>query len=967
LQRRDWANIATRWAAWTTLLLALALTAVAWRFAHQRAAQEAQADLQIRGSALASRIEERMLAYEQLLRGGVGLFAAAGGEVSRRDWRVFVDSLGLQSLPGIEGIGFARQLAPNEVAAHESSIRDAGYPGYRVFPEGERDLYSAIVLLEPFHGRNQRAFGYDMFSEPTRRNAMERARDTGIASLSGRVVLVQEGPQAREPGFLLYLPVYRRGAGTGTAQERRDALRGWVYAPFRMSDFMRGMFGDGPLDLRLEIRDARNDGSLMYEAGAVGRQPDRRSMAVGLRMADRVWDMTVEARPRGGPGVWRAPDLVALGGLTISLLIFTIVRTLAGTRIRALAIADRMTEALRTANETLEERVRQRTASLRETNARLGRVNARLRAMAGAVAAINAPGTLAGQVTTIAIQARSLLDCDVAVATMRNPDPDAASGGLEPFVGFDAATSVPPAVIDIFRAAALAPEPGAVDAAGQRRDPPDPMHPMHHLHAPLHDSAQRTRGHLVLGRSTEPFTIEDSTVLSQLSLLIAGSVSLHETLAREQHARARAERADRAKDEMLAVVSHELRTPLNAIQGWLHVLKRRRANDFTLLERAVEVIQRNLDAQVQVVDDLLDTARIVSGKLRLDLRRLDLVALLKAAIEVVRPLAEAKQLRLDVQFAASAIETVGDAARLEQVVWNLLNNAIKFTPAGGTITVRLKSADGTARLEVEDTGIGIDAKFLPYVFDRFQQADSSSTRHAGGLGLGLSLVQHIVVRHGGEVTAASDGPGRGTCFTVVLPLRAPEAQTGGETPALRGAVAAAALRMEPDDAELRERFGPHPLQGLHLLVVEDHDDSRELLVEFLAGQGARVLPAATGDEALRQILTVPRGVRPFLICDIALPGETGYDVLTRIRTVEDESGKPSSERTVAVALSAFTREEDRKRSFAAGFVSHLTKPASHPELLERLLALRRAVETGVDATGAAGADTGAARAARAGS
>jgi signal transduction histidine kinase/CHASE1-domain containing sensor protein/ActR/RegA family two-component response regulator len=924
LLRRDWANLATRWAAWTTLLLALALTTASWRFAHQRAAQEAQAELHIRGSALASRIEERMLAYEQLLRGGVGLFAAAGGTVGREDWRAFIDSLGLETLPGIEGIGFAQRLEPAEVATHERTMQAGGMAQYRVFPQGERETFTAIVLLEPLHGRNLRAIGFDMYSESTRRNAMQRARDTGTASLSGRVVLVQEGPQARQPGFLLYLPVYRRDAQVDTVEGRRDALLGWVYAPFRMGDFVRGIFGDGPLDVRLEIRDARNGGSLLYESGSLGAAPDLQSMSVGLRMADRIWNLAVESRPRAGTAWLRPPHLVALGGLTISLLIFAIVRTLAGTRSRAVAIADRMTEALRTANETLEERVRERTASLRETNARLGRVNARLRAMAGAVAAINASGTLAGQVGTIAMQARSLLDCELAVATMRNPDPDAASGGGEPLVGIDAAPSIPPEVLEGWRAVALDPTQSG-DAL--RSGPRLPGMLEHRIHVPLHDSAQRTRGHLVLGRDSEPFSVEDATVLSQLSLLIAGSVSLHETLAREQHARARAERADRAKDEMLAVVSHELRTPLNAIQGWLHVLRRRRANDIALLDRAVDVIQRNLDTQVQVVDDLLDTARIVSGKLRLALRRLDLVTLLRSAVEVVRPLTEAKQLRLDVLLPEGPLEMVGDAARLEQVVWNLLNNAVKFTPVGGAITVRLRGVNGTARLDVEDTGIGIDPSFLPHVFDRFQQADSSSTRNAGGLGLGLSLVQHIVHGHGGEVIAASKGTGHGACFSVMLPLQANDDATS-------------------EGRQDLDRFGPQPLQGMQLLVVEDHDDSRELLVEFLASQGAHVQPAASSDEALQQRRAVPRGVRPFLICDIALPGESGYDVLARIREIENDEDKPAGERTVALALSAFTREEDRQRSIAAGFVAHLTKPASQPELVARLLALRQSLESG---------------------
>jgi signal transduction histidine kinase/CHASE1-domain containing sensor protein/ActR/RegA family two-component response regulator len=926
---RSWANRATWWAAWIALLLSLVLTVLAWRLAYDRSVQASQAELQSRVTAIASRIEERVLAYEQLLRGGAGLFAASG-DVDRTRWRAFVASLGLASLPGIEGIGYAQWLSPAEVAAHVESVRAEGRPDYRVFPPGARDAYTSIVLLEPLHGRNRRAIGYDMYSEPVRRRAMSRAADSGQPSLSGRVILVQEGDLPRQAGFLLYLPVYRQDAPLETVEQRREALRGWVYAPFRMQDFMRGIFGAGPADLSLEIRDAPEDGALLHGAVSAGSDEQPLSMRVPLRVADRVWDLGVRAVP-GGERRWlTGPDMVALGGMTISLLIFGIARTLAGTRSRALSIADRMTEALRNANETLEERVRDRTASLRESNERLGRVNAKLQAMAGAFGAINAPGSLADKVATIATQARGIIECDLSLVMMTG----AESGGATAMVGIDSSGSVSLRETERWRRAALDADPeGEALAAG--RIPPGSF--AHRIHAPLRDSSDRPRGYIVLGRDRDRFTVEDSTVLSQLALLIAGSVSLHETLAREQHARSEAERADRAKDEMLAVVSHELRTPLNAIQGWLHVLRRRRENDLALLDRAVDVIQRNLDTQVQLVDDLLDTARIVSGKFRLELQRLNLVPLLRTAVDVVRPLAEAKQLRLELEIVGDGFDTIGDASRLEQVVWNLLTNAVKFTPAGGLVRVRLERLGYLAQLDVEDNGIGIDPKFLPHVFDRFQQADSSNTRAAGGLGLGLALVQHIVRAHGGQVMVRSEGPGRGTRFTVALPLGttgvgAPDVVAGADGPALGQAEL---------DADTFAQHGERPLEGLQVLVVEDHADSRELLTDFLAAQGAEVRSAGSGNEALQRMREIPRGARPVLLCDIALPGESGYDVLARIRRLEDDEGLPASARAVALALSAFTREEDRQRSLAAGFLAHLTKPISQSDLLGRLVAMQR--------------------------
>jgi CheY-like chemotaxis protein len=259
-----------------------------------------------------------------------------------------------------------------------------------------------------------------------------------------------------------------------------------------------------------------------------------------------------------------------------------------------------------------------------------------------------------------------------------------------------------------------------------------------------------------------------------------------------------------------------------------------------------------------------------------------------------------------------------------------------------------------ARLDIEDSGIGIEPAFLPQVFDRFRQADSSSTRHAGGLGLGLALVRHIVHAHGGEIAAHSDGLGQGACFTVLLPLgsrRTPLPPQGSSAPELTQAAHESgpmAQRTQTADPMLT-CFGPLPLHGMHLLVVEDHEDTRDLITEFLSAQGARVHPAANGDEALQQLRAMPRDARTFVVCDIGLPGESGHEVLARLRRQEDAQCRPADHRLVAIALSAFTREEDRLRSLAAGFLAHLGKPVSHSELLGQLVALRSATMT---ATGA---------------
>ena len=937
---RGWAHRATRGAAWLALLLSLALTFAAWRFADAREQQAGRADLQGAATRLAAQLSARMLAYEQLLRGGAGLFGTAG-PIGRRDWQTFVQTIGLDALPGIEGMGWAQRVRASELDAHVAAIRRQGVPEYRIYPSTGSETHGPVVYLEPYSGRNRLALGYDMYGEPVRRRAMQASRDTGSPSLTGRVVLVQDGNQPRQAGFLAYLAVYRPNLPLDTVEQRRDALLGWVYAPFRAADFVHGALGGAWLDVSFEIRDAR-DGALMYAAGDAEENGRPGALELPVKVVDREWALRVWPAAVG-PAAPRGSTVTAVGGTLGSLLIFGIVWTLATTRSRALTIADRMTVALRQSNETLELRVRDRTASLRDSNHRLASVNDKLRAVNAAFGMIGAPGPVGERLDAIVAQLRTIVHADVAVAVAFR----AAAAGA-PAIGLDAAPAVSVAERRRWREAAL-----DSDRSGEPPVPADGG--TQRLQAPLLDAQGRTRGYLTLGRREGGFAAEDTAVLSQFALLLGTSLSLHETLARERLARAEAERADRAKEEMLAVVSHELRTPLNAIQGWLHVLRRRRADDALLLDRAIEVIQRNLDTQVQLVDDLLDTARIVSGKLRLELRALDLAELLQTAVDTVRPLADAKQVCLTIAVSDGPYATVGDPSRLEQVVWNLLNNAVKFTPPGGQVTVRLERLGWLAQLDVEDDGQGIEPAFLPHVFDRFRQADSSSTRSAGGLGLGLALVQHIVQAHGGQVMVRSDGSGRGACFTVSLPLGTAGLPDWTPAAALGGAAGVPGDDAWPDAAGVlpgqdaaaaaaQADESPDRLAGLSVLVVEDHDDSRELLAELLVTHGAQVLQAASAQEAMAQLRGLGGDSLPsVLLCDIALPGENGYALLARIRRLEDTMGRPADERMVAFALSAFTRSEDRQRSLEAGFCEHLGKPLSQTDLIARLEHLRERI------------------------
>jgi PAS domain S-box-containing protein len=384
-------------------------------------------------------------------------------------------------------------------------------------------------------------------------------------------------------------------------------------------------------------------------------------------------------------------------------------------------------------------------------------------------------------------------------------------------------------------------------------------------------------------------------------------------LESEREARSQAERASRVKDDFLATLSHELRTPLNAVLGWANILRQGNVQGEEL-QQGLDTIERNTRVQAQLIEDLLDMSRIISGKVRLDMQIIDLPAILNEAIETLRTTAEAKGVHLHSLRHPSPVNIPSDPNRLQQVFWNLLSNAIKFTPKGGQVHVQLQSFDSHVEISVSDTGEGIAADFLPYVFDRFRQGDGSTTRRHGGLGLGLAIVKQLVELQGGDVQAKSDGIGKGATFTVRLPIWI-------------------AVKADPGDERRREvtlrknqPLTEVSLANVHVLVVDDELDARALVKRILEMAGATVSMAASGPEAMGCIFARRPDV---LVCDIGMPGEDGYSFIRRLRVLDQ--GQHSA--LPAVALSAYARSEDRTRAIRSGFQNHLAKPVEPMELV----------------------------------
>ncbi len=415
------------------------------------------------------------------------------------------------------------------------------------------------------------------------------------------------------------------------------------------------------------------------------------------------------------------------------------------------------------------------------------------------------------------------------------------------------------------------------------------------------------------------FDEEYMALLASVAQHAAQAIDRARLYEAEQRARSDAETANRSKDEFLSIVSHELRTPLTAVLGWAGML-RGRMLDTAKASRAIEAIYTNATRQVRLIDELLDVSRIIAGRAPLDLQEMDVARNIRGAVDAMLPLAEEKGLEVQVAACPDELRLVADPHRLEQVFANLLGNAIKFTPAGGRISVSVACEDGSVDVRIADTGRGIDRAFLPYVFERFRQADSTATRVAGGLGLGLFITRSLVEAHGGRITVESDGEGRGATFTVSLPA--------SQRAALPARTSPDADRQAGQDATSR----CPSLQGVSVLLVDDEEDSREAIGSILESCGAIVTPAASGDEAIEMMSRAGSRV-DLLLSDIAMPGTDGYELIRRVRA----QAEPRVAATPAAAITACTGPNERERALAAGFQDHLVKPIT-PEALAQAVA-----------------------------
>lgn len=816
--------------AWLTLAVALLSSALTWGIVFSGVQEAARRDFMRLADDVAIAVTQRMLAYEQVLHGGVGMFHASTS-VTRSEWKTYVEALHIEdNYPGIQGIGYAVWLSPEDLVRHEQTLRAEGFPQYRVKPAGERPEYTAIVYLEPFDARNRRAFGYDMFSEPTRHRAMVRARDTGMATLSGRVILKQETSQDIQSGFLLYLPLYKKGMPLDTVAQRRAALQGYVYSPFRANDLMQGILGTGPTNLVMQIYDGEAPvrDKLMFDShtpeavGSPAKRPRFETFRT-LEVQGRPWTLKIDSTPIFDASIDSAkPIIVAVTGVIISLLFFAFVWSLSTLRQRALALADRMTLRLRE-RETFISAIVDNAADGIITVDQDGRILSFNQA---------AEGIFGYHCHEVVGQHADMLTVDPAQLTVASCDE--RTGGNR-YVGKE--------VTGLRKNGVRFPLDLAVSAIDHRRsvfvclvrDITDRKEAeqalrsseerfelaIHGANDGLWDWNLDTdevyyspRWKAVLGFTDQELTDsidewharihpDDAQEANQrLQAHLGGETVQYQSEHRMRHKDGhyvwiydrgivqrnefgRAHRmvgilsditerkqVERLKSEFISVVSHELRTPLTSIRGSLGLLAGGALGE--LPQAAYELVTiagRNSERLLALINDILDIEKMQSGSLKFRFAAVDIVPVVLQAVEANRGYAEQFGVRYVFRSEIDSATVCVDTDRLNQVMTNLLSNAAKFSAQASIVEIEVSAVRSGVRIAVRDHGAGIPEEFRPWVFEKFSQADSSDTRHKAGTGLGMHITRSLVEKMHGSIDFETE-TGVGTTFFITLPRHA---------------------------------------------------------------------------------------------------------------------------------------------------------------------------------------------------
>ena len=912
------------------LLIGLGFTLLVYYYFSKLTLEQDQSNFARAVQEIQDQVRLRIETSITLLRSGTGLFAASDS-VEAKEFENFVKQIELdKNYPGIQGLGYSQRFSPAEKASLVAEMKRQVAADFHIWPDQTpRSEYNAITFLQPATARNQLAVGFDMGTEPVRRQAMDAAGDSGNPTASGRVQLVQEQAVPdpnKQSGFLIYVPVYRKNVPLASVEDRRKALLGFVYSPFRVDDFLAPITTEKNFDVSFQVYDGTD---LLSAASNDAFDEPLFSDTKTLQVAGRTWTLAYVTKPSFAQRSSRSLlKYTLIAGALLSLLFAAATRAEIRARSRAERAAEEVKKSETTIRNTLnqreraEEALRQTGEALRDANERAlleyERLLERIKALAQALGtARELPPIFRAlrEFTTVSVP------CNGFFVSLYDPIRDVRTACYGWADGGELAVSeLPPMPVTTTGANSRAVRTGEVVITNDYMratqanpgiivGPDNGLRPDSSMAVPMAVMGRIIGTIEVQSYEKNVYRPEHVTAMSMGANLTAVAIENVRLLKLERTAREAAEESNRLKDEFLATVSHELRTPLTAILGWSRLLEGGTLDDSTT-QQAVETIWRNAKAQAQIVDDILDVSRIITGNLYLDLHPLEVVPVVENAINVVRPTADAKGIKVETYFDAAPAMISGDANRLQQVVWNLLSNAVKFTDSGGRVCVKVSQGGGAVEVSVSDTGQGISKEFLPYVFERFTQADSTTTRQHGGLGLGLAIARHLVEIHGGTIRAESKGERRGSTFTIRLPLLEASVRTGDVV----------------DQNQHKLAQSQQLLSGLNVLLVDDDSDTLTLMTTALTRRLANVTAVSSASEAIQAIARKRPDV---LVSDIAMPDEDGYGLIEKVRRLENGA----SEIIPAVAITAYAKEEDRERALSSGFQIYLAKPVELTELI----------------------------------